>query len=283
MSEQHSTSKPGQSRIRSALAAAAANRRAALIVYLTAGDPSPADTVDIVEAAFRAGADIIELGVPFSDPNADGVVIQEAMQRALRAGGGLRSALASVAELRRRGCEGPIVLFGYYNPIFVHGIERFAAEAAEAGVDAVLTVDLPIDEIDELRAPLARHGVDIVPLVAPTTGPERLARVRGLAPPFVYYISMTGITGAAFRGAAGGPERVAVVRQAAEAPVAVGFGIKTAEDAAAVASYADGVVVGSAVVQRIADIGPGAAPGAAVNAVSRFVSELRQALERART
>jgi tryptophan synthase alpha chain len=272
-----STNEPGQGRIRRALADAARARRAALVVYLTAGDPTPADTVDVVLAAYRAGADVIELGVPFSDPNADGVVIQEAMQRALRAGGGLTRTLASVAELRQRGCDVPIVLFGYYNPIFVHGIERFATDAAAAGVDAVLTVDLPVDEIDELRAPLGRHGVDVVPLVAPTTGPERMARVRGLAPPFVYYISMTGITGAAFRGAAGGPERVAAIRDAAGAPVAVGFGIKTAADAAAVAAYADGVVVGSAVVQRIAE----AAPGAAAGAVASFVSELRQALDAA--
>lgn len=272
-----STNQPGQGRLQKALAGAAASRRAALIVYLTAGDPTPADTVDIVLAAHRAGADIIELGVPFSDPSADGVVIQEAMQRALRAGGSLTSTLASVAELRRRGCEVPIVLFGYYNPIFVHGIERFASDAAAAGVDAVLTVDLPVDEMDELRGPLARQGIGVVPLVAPTTGPERMARVRALAPPFVYYISMTGITGAAFRGAAGGPERVAAVREAAGAPVAVGFGIKTAADAAAVAAYADGVIVGSAVVQRIGEAGPGDVAGA----VAGFVSELRQALERA--
>jgi tryptophan synthase alpha chain len=263
-------------RIRQALDRAAASRRAALVVYLTAGDPSPAETPDIVEAAYRAGADIVELGVPFSDPSADGVVIQEAMQRALAAGGGLGSALASVAALRGRGCEAPIVLFGYYNPIFVHGVERFAGAAAAAGVDAVLTVDVPVDELDELRLPLAARGVDVVPLVAPTTGPERMARVRALAPPFVYYISITGITGAAFRGAAGGADRVAAVREATGAPVAVGFGIKTADDAAAVARYADAVVVGSAVVQRIAQAGPGAAAAA----VAELVGELRQALGR---
>jgi tryptophan synthase alpha chain len=264
-------------RIRQALARAAASRRAALVVYLTAGDPSPAETPDIVEAAYRAGADIVELGVPFSDPSADGVVIQEAMQRALAAGGGLGSALANVAALRGRGCEVPIVLFGYYNPIFVHGVERFAGAAAAAGVDAVLTVDVPVDELDELRMPLAARGVDVVPLVAPTTGPERMARVRALAPPFVYYISITGITGAAFRGAASGADRVAVVREVTAAPVVVGFGIKTADDARAVAGYADGVVVGSAVVQRIAQAGPGKAAGA----VSELVSELRQALDSA--
>jgi tryptophan synthase alpha chain len=263
------------SRIRQALARAADSRRAALVVYLTAGDPSPAITPDIVEAAYRAGADVIELGVPFSDPSADGVVIQEAMQRALAAGGGLGSALGTVSTLRSRGCEVPIVLFGYYNPIFVHGVERFAGAAAAAGVDAVLTVDVPVDELDELRVPLAARGVDVVPLVAPTTGPERMARVRALAPPFVYYISITGITGAAFRGAASSAERVAVVREATAAPVVVGFGIKTADDARAVAAYADGVVVGSAVVQRIAQAGAGGAAGA----VSELVGELRRALD----
>lgn len=270
------TMKRGAGRIRQALDRAAASRRAALVVYLTAGDPSPAETPDIVEAAYHAGADIVELGVPFSDPSADGVVIQEAMQRALAAGGGLGSTLAGVAELRRRACDVPLVLFGYYNPIFVHGVERFADAAADAGVDAVLTVDVPVDELDELRLPLAARGVDVVPLVAPTTGPERMARVRALAPPFVYYISITGITGAALHNAAAVAERVATVREATASPVAVGFGIKTADDAAAVAQYADAVVVGSAVVQRIA----GAGPGQAAAAVAGLVGELRQALGR---
>lgn len=272
-----STRTPG--RIRQAMERAAAEDRAALVVYLTQGDPSPAETLDILEATAAAGADIIELGVPFSDPNADGPVIQEAMQRALRAGGGLDSALQTVSALRGRGCEVPIVLFGYYNPLFVHGLERFAGAAAAAGIDAVLTVDVPIDELDELRAPLAARGVDVVPLAAPTSGPERLARLRALDAPFVYYISMTGITGAAFRGAAGGPERVAAVRAAAAAPVAVGFGIKTAADARQVGAYADGVVVGSAVVERIA----AAAPGQAAAAVAGFVADLRQALTAARS
>lgn len=265
-------------RIQQALARAEQERRAALVVYLTQGDPSPAETVDIVLATAAAGADIVELGVPFSDPNADGVVIQEAMQRALRAGGGLASALDTVAAVRARGCEVPVVLFGYYNPLYVHGLERFARDAAAAGVDAVLTVDLPLEELDELRQPLAATGVGVVPLVAPTSDTTRVARLRDLAVPFVYYISMTGVTGAAFRGAAGGPERVAQVREAAGAPVAVGFGIKTPEDARQVGAYADGVVVGSAVVQRIA----GAAPGQAADQVAGFVRALRQALDGAR-
>jgi tryptophan synthase alpha chain len=251
----------------------AASGRKGLVAYLTQGDPSPEGSIDVVERVADAGADVIELGVPFSDPSADGVVIQAAMQRARARGGGLTTALAGVAELRRRGCQVPVVLFGYYNPIFVHGLDRFARAAAGAGVDAVLTVDLPIDELDELRTPLGAAGVEVVPLVAPTTGDDRLARLGALAAPFIYYISMTGITGAAFRGAAGGADRVRAVRAAARAPVAVGFGIKTADDARAVAADADGVVVGSALVQRVADDPTGASTAA-------FVAELRRALDR---
>lgn len=262
-------------RLTTAMAALGASGRKALVIYLTAGDPSPAATIDIVLAAAAAGADVIELGVPFSDPNADGVVIQDAMQRALAAGGGLTSALATVRDLRARDCQIPIVLFGYFNPIFVYGLERFAQAARDAGVDAVLTVDVPVDELGELYEPLAACGVDVIPLVAPTSGTERIAKVRPFEPPFVYYISLTGVTGAALARAEGVPERVAEVRASAQAPVAVGFGIKTADDARAVAAYADGVVVGSAVVSRIA----GAQPGQAAQAVAELVAELRRALD----
>jgi tryptophan synthase alpha chain len=164
-----------------------------------------------------------------------------------------------------------VVLFGYYNPIFVHGVERFAADARAAGVDAVLTVDLPVDELDELRVPLAKHGVDVVPLVAPTSTEARIERVRELAPPFVYYISMTGITGASLAAASVGPERVAEVQRLTGAPVAVGFGIKTRDDVHRVAAYADGVVVGSAIVSAIANAGPGGASAA----VGSLVASLR--------
>lgn len=266
---------PTAGRLRARFAQVSAEGRAALVVYLTAGDPSPASTAAIVRAAAEAGADVIELGVPFSDPSADGRAIQAAMERALAAGAGLASALAAVAEVRASGVEVPIVLFGYYNPIFVHGVERFAAAAAAAGVDAVLTVDLPIDELDELSAPLAAHGVGVIPLIAPTSTRERIDRVRALDPAFVYYISLTGVTGAALdRGKLAG-DRIAAIREATGAPVAVGFGIKTAADAAAVAAFADGVVVGSAVVERI-----GAARDDAPAAVAAFVAELRGALTR---
>jgi len=225
--------------------------RAALVAYLTYGDPDPRSSVDIVEAVARAGADVIELGVPFSDPSADGPSIQRAMERALAAGANLAGALDAVAELRRRGVATPIVLFGYYNPLFVMGPEAFAARAAAAGVDAVLTVDLPIDELAELATPLAAHGVGVIPLVAPTSTPDRIARLAPFHAPFVYYISLTGVTGA--RAAAPvPPERLAQIRSAANAPVAVGFGIRTPADAARFAAIADGVVVGTALVDRVA-------------------------------
>lgn len=262
-------------RLRAAMAGARDSGRKFLVVYLTEGDPSPAETGDIVKAAADAGADVIELGVPFSDPNADGVVIQEAMQRALDAGGGLATSLDTVAGLREGGHDVPIVLFGYYNPLFVYGTDKLAARAAEAGVDALLTVDLPIDELGELHGPLSGQGLAVVPLIAPTSGEDRIARARDFDPPFIYYISMTGITGAAFQGASGGPERVAKIRELTGAPVAVGFGIKTADDARQVAEYADGVVVGSAVVRRIA----AAQKGGAASAVGAFVGELRKGLD----
>ena len=262
-------------RLRRAMNQARESKRKFLVIYLTEGDPSPAETGDIIKAAADAGADVIELGVPFSDPNADGVVIQEAMQRALKAGGGLPSALDTVSELRRDGCDVPIVLFGYYNPLFIYGTNAFAEAAQKAGVDAVLTVDLPIDELGELHGPLSARGLDVVPLIAPTSGDDRIARAAPFDPPFIYYISMTGITGAAFQGASGGPERVARIAELTGAPVAVGFGIKTADDARQVAAYADGVVVGSAVVRRIA----GAGEGGAARAVGEFVAELRKGLD----
>ncbi len=255
----------------------ASEDRAALVVYLTQGDPSPDASVDLLISLAESGADVIELGVPFSDPSADGVVIQEAMQRALAAGGGLSSALATVREFRDLGFTTPIVLFGYYNPIFVRGVERFAAEAAKAGVDALLTVDVPIDELAELYEPLAKVGIGVVPLVAPTSTPERIAKVASFEPAFVYYVSMTGVTGSAFQGASGGAERVRMIQEATGAPVAVGFGIKTGKDASEVARYADGVVVGSALVRRIAAAKTTAEACASAAELGR---ELRAAMKR---
>ena len=258
-------------KLREAFDRAAAEKRAALVAYLTFGDPDPQASLAIIEAACRAGADVIELGVPFSDPSADGPSIQRAMERALAAGGSIGGALDGVAELRRRGVTTPIVLFGYYNPIFVMGPERFAERAAQSGVDAVLTVDLPIDEIAELAQPLAAKGVSVIPLVAPTSTPERIARLAAVNPPFVYYITLTGVTGS--RAAAPvDPARLSAIRTAAKAPVAVGFGIRTPDDARRFSAIADGVVVGTALVDR-ASGGPAH--------VAELVTALRGAMARA--
>ncbi|MDB4954549.1 MAG: tryptophan synthase subunit alpha [Myxococcales bacterium] len=262
-------------RLRAAFDRAAAEKRAALVAYLTFADPDPQTSIAVIEAACRAGADVIELGVPFSDPSADGPSIQRAMERALLAGGSLPGAIEAVAELRRRGVATPIVLFGYYNPIFVMGQGAFAARAAKAGIDAVLTVDLPIDELAELAQPLAEHGIAVIPLVAPTSTAERIARLATLRAPFVYYISLTGVTGV--RAAAPvDPARLDQIRQASSAPVAVGFGIRTAADAARFAAIADGVVVGSALVDRVAEASASEAP----TRVATFVGELARAMAR---
>jgi tryptophan synthase alpha chain len=261
--------------LRAAFDRAARERRAVLVAYLTFGDPDPATSIDVIAAAVAAGAEVIELGVPFSDPSADGPSIQRAMERALAAGGGLAGALDAVAALRARGITAPIVLFGYYNPIFVMGPEVFAARAAAAGVDAVLTVDLPLDELDELARPLAAHQVAVVPLIAPTSTPDRIARLAPFAPPFVYYITLTGVTGVKL-AAAVDPVRLAAIRAAASAPVAVGFGIRTAADAARFAAVADGVVVGTVLVDQVAK-GPAAG---APERVAAMVRELAGAMTR---
>jgi tryptophan synthase alpha chain len=261
--------------LRAAFDKASAENRAALVAYLTFGDPDPATSIDIVEAAARAGADVIELGVPFSDPSADGPSIQRAMERALAAGGGLPGALDAVGELRLRGVTTPIVLFGYYNPIFVMGPEVFAARAAAAKVDAVLTVDLPIDELPELASPLSAHGLGVVPLVAPTSTPDRIARLGPFRAPFIYYISLTGVTGSRAATAVD-PARIADIRTAAAAPVAIGFGIKTAADARRLASVGDGIVVGSALVDQVA---AGSASGAPER-VAALIRELAAAVIR---
>jgi tryptophan synthase alpha chain len=253
----------------------ARDRRAVLVAYLTFGDPDPATSIEVLAACAEAGAGVIELGVPFSDPSADGPSIQRAMERALAAGGSLTGALDAVAALRRRGITTPIVLFGYYNPIFIMGPETFAARAAAAGVDAVLTVDLPTDELDELAVPLASHGVAVIPLVAPTSTPDRIARLARFAPPFVYYITVTGVTGAKL-AAPVDPDRLAMIRAAAKAPVAVGFGIRSPADATRFAAIADGVVVGSALVDQVAR---GPAPGAPER-VAALLRELAGAMKR---
>jgi tryptophan synthase alpha chain len=254
------------------IARAFADGKKKLVAYLTAGDPSLEETAALVVEAARAGADIIELGVPWSDPSADGPVIQLAMQRALAAGGNLAKTLACVAAIRRES-DVPIVLFGYYNPIFQRGAERVAAEAREAGVDGVLVVDLPPEESDELDGPLGRHGLVRVPLLAPTTTVERAGEICARGGGFAYYVALTGVTGAGHLDAGDVSRRVAELRPSLGGlPLAVGFGIKDAAGARAVAQAADAVVVGTALVSAIA----GAADRRA--AVRTLIASLKSAI-----
>ena len=254
--------------------------RKTLVTYLCCGDPDEAESVDLAVACAEAGADILELGMPFSDPTADGPAIARASQRALRNGGGLDSTLRVARAVRAR-CAAPIVLFGYYNPLFVRGEEKVVDLAAEAGVDAFLVVDLPVDEAASLRALAAKRGLGVVPLVAPTSRPERITKIADVAKqslvPFVYYVSMMGVTGGA--GAidvlSEAARQAARVRETTARPTVVGFGIDSAAAAKAAADGADGVVVGSAIVRRIEE---GTTAEARVSAVRAIVAELRAAI-----
>ena len=253
-----------------------AHNRAALIPFITAGDPLPEATVDVMYALAEAGADLIELGMPFSDPMADGPVIQHADERALRNKVGIADILRWVREFRERDTDTPIVLMGYLNPIAIHGIARFAREAMEAGVDGVLVVDCPIEEDATLR-PLREAGLQRILLTAPTTSDARLARAVEAAEGYLYYVSFAGITGAAKLSAQHIAQRVGDLRDRATVPVAVGFGIKDAASAKAVAAFADAVVIGSALVATLADV---AGPEQACERAKAFLAPIRAALDR---
>lgn len=248
----------------------------AFIPYITAGDPSLAQSEQIVYALEKAGADIIEFGVPFSDPVGDGAAIQEAAQRALARGATLPEVLKTVKRIRAHS-QVPLMLFSYFNPILAHGIEKFAAEAAEAGVDGVLCVDLPPEEADEYKAALDQHGICTIFLVAPTSTGERIAKIAEKCSGFVYYVSRLGVTGERAELAAGLDAAVAQIHQFTPKPVAVGFGISTPEQARKVAGLAEGVVVGSALVRLIAQIGD--APETAEKAQT-FAKALADAIKR---
>jgi tryptophan synthase alpha chain len=238
-------------RLHRAFERAAAEDRAALVIYLCAGDPNLSVTPRLIEAAAQAGADVIEVGMPFSDPTADGPTIQRASERALRAQTTLRGVLDAIA-IARETTDAAIVLFGYYNPILRFGEEALAREAKRAGVDGVLVVDLPPESAGPLLAPLAAHGVDFVPLVAPTSTPARIDAAAKIAGSFLYCVSMTGVTGSGGADLERAAERAAEVRDRAKKYVAVGFGIRTPGDVARLARAADGIVVGSAIVDAIA-------------------------------
>ncbi len=240
-----------EGRIEERFAALADEGRAALIAFITAGDPDPATCGDLLGALPAAGVDLIELGMPFSDPMADGPVIQAASLRALKAGMTLRKTLAMVAGFRRRDDATPLVLMGYFNPILAFGIEAFAKAASTAGVDGLIVVDLPPEEESELADPARRVGLRLIRLVAPTSLGDRLERVLDGAEGFLYYISMTGITGDSVPAGANISRAIGDLKEASSLPVAVGFGIKTAADVKAVARHTDAVVVGSAIVELI--------------------------------
>lgn len=227
--------------------------RPGLIPFLTAGDPDPTVTVPVMHALVEAGADLIELGVPFSDPMADGPVIQRASERALEKGVGLRRVLAMVREFRERDAATPVVLMGYLNPIEIHGVGRFADEALAAGVDGVLVVDAPVEEAGPLRERLARSGLAEIFMAAPTTSGARLARVAQAASGFLYYVSFAGITGADRITLGDVQSRIRELRAATSVPLAVGFGVKEPAQSAAIGVFADAVVIGSALVERLAE------------------------------
>jgi tryptophan synthase alpha chain len=230
-------------------------KRKVLVTYLCVGDPSIEESVALAKACVRKGADVIELGVPFSDPTADGLAIARASQRAILAGGGLEATLRAARALRASDADVGLVLFGYYNPIFVHGEERTARAAADAGVDALLVVDLPLEESHALREAAAKGGVGFVPLLAPTSRADRVAAVKAVASsghvPFVYYVSMTGVTGSDNTDLAHAGARAGELRKNTGLPVVVGFGIDSRAKARDAARLADGVVVGTAIVRAI--------------------------------
>lgn len=246
----------------------------ALITYLMAGDPSLAETEQLVLALEQAGADIVELGVPFSDPIADGPVIQQAAERALRSGTTLRNILSMVARLRVRS-QIPLVLMAYYNSIHAFGPERFCREAAAAGVDGLIVPDMPPDEAGPLKGPAAASGLQLIFLLAPTSTAERRAFVARQSNGFVYYVSLTGITGAKLGKMSEIGQNVEQIRKISKTPIAVGFGVTTPEDAAEVSAVADGVIVGSAIVKQIA---AGQQQQGMVARVSGFVHTLKSAM-----
>jgi tryptophan synthase alpha chain len=261
-----------------------AEGRAALVTFVMAGDPDLETSFEILRSLPKAGADLIELGMPFTDPMADGPSIQAAGLRALHAGMTVTKTLDLVKRFRVEDDATPIVLMGYYNPIYVRGPENFLAEAKAAGVDGLIVVDLPAEEDQELCLPARAIGLNFVRLATPTTDDARLPKVLENSSGFVYYVSLTGITGAALTDYAGVAEAVARLKRHTPLPVAVGFGVKTAENAAAIAQYADGVVVGSALVDALArslDAEKRASEGT-VAAVAELVAELSRGVRGAR-
>lgn len=250
--------------------------RKGLVPFITAGDPSVEATVPVMHALVDAGADVIELGVPFSDPMADGPVIQQSSERALARGVGTRRVFDFVRQFRTNDSDTPVVLMGYLNPVEIYGLERYARDAAEAGVDGLLLVDCPPEEADAMQAALRMHGLHQICLAAPTSGPERLVRLVETSRGYLYYVSFTGVTGAAQLQTEAVRDQVSAIKALGDLPVAVGFGVRDAASAKAVAESADAVVIGSALVQTLAEATD---PQDAAARAHAFLAPIRAALD----
>lgn len=250
--------------------------RKALVPFITAGDPSRESTVAVMHALVAAGADLIELGVPFSDPMADGPVIQRSSERALERGVDTSQVFDYVREFRRSDAQTPVVLMGYLNPVEMRGAEAYAAEASKAGVDGLLLVDLPPEEAQPLRESFNAHGLDVISLAAPTTSAQRLQRLAETSQGYLYYVSFAGVTGASLTDSADVAARAGALRAMSKVPVLIGFGIKDAASAAMLAPMADGIVVGSALVERLASAGT---PQEAAERAQAFLAPLRAAID----
>lgn len=251
----------------------------ALIPFITAGDPSPAMTLPLMKALVESGADIIELGVPFSDPMADGPVIQRSSERALKHSVCLKDVLSMVKDFRKEDSKTPVILMGYLNPVEIMGYGEFAKRASEAGVDGILLVDMPPEESDEFQAELGRYDISQVFLLSPTTSDERLMQICSKASGFLYYVSLKGVTGSNRLNIEEVSDRITHIRSKTGLPVGVGFGIKDSDTARLVAGFSDAVIVGSALVDRIANIGD--KQDILISDVSGYLSELRTAIDAA--
>ena len=263
------------SRIAATFAALKANNKTALVTFITAGDPGPELTVPLMHALVEGGADILELGVPFSDPMAEGPVIQRACERALKFGIGIGDVFNYVREFRKTNSSTPVVLMGYANPIERIGTDAFIARAREAGADGAIVVDYPPEECEEFAAAMRAGELDLIFLLAPTSTPERIAQVARFGSGFSYYVSLKGVTGAGNIDTADVARRLEPIRQHVKLPIGVGFGIRDGATAKAVAAVADAVVIGSRIIQEI-ESNP---PEKAVEAVRSFVSGIRTALD----
>jgi tryptophan synthase alpha chain len=263
------------SRIQGRFQALARDRRKALIPYITAGDPHPSLTVPLMRALVEAGADILELGVPFSDPMADGPVIQRSGERALRHGVGLKDVLSMAADFRSADKTTPIVLMGYANPIEAMGVEKFVAAAKAADIDGVIVVDYPPEECEQFAAAAKKHGIDPVFLLAPTSTDRRIEQVARVGSGYLYYVSLRGITGASHIDLGDVAARIPKIRAATKLPIGVGFGIRDAESARKVAQTADAVVIGSRIIQEIEAAGA----DQAVARVKQLLIPIRKALD----